>query len=477
MVGTGDDLQLDETEGEDEGGLIPYAPDFTPATLGKTLGEDKLLKWLLDQAASAGLKGALQDVIANKCLSHIAEEKNRRDMASHVVQALGNYALIDADEDNKISLTTAGAAIGATANAERDAAFARHILAMCGGYRLIEAIQRYELRGTKPNMEVLNEELGQHPTSKNISTMRAWLARAGVVSKTGAYAVNARGLASVVGPGVTQMLGLDPAQVEFILAARVLAAQTGSPLLEAPDVRKLAETRAPDVRIPSKALGSFVRRLIDHGLVEAVERGKGKGGTRVNLKLSVKGIKLTDDQIRLLLAQSAAGFMLSELGTLKEALAVLDAGHAEQRGHAGERLAVHMCLMLGLRVTGWRNRLPVEVDLTAERVVGFAYQRWHIQVKNIDGDLSSDRVDREIGAAAGTGATHLLFIVPRGGITSAARAEAVTKSRLTPLHIFWLTGDVLKSTDPVVLVRSIEGQQAALVREKRNEAERRERLP
>lgn len=255
VAGTGDDLQLDDAEGEEEDGLIPYAPDFTPATLGKTIGQDNLLKWLLDQAAGAGLKGALHDVIADKCLSHIDEEKNRRDMASHVVQALGNYALIDIDEDNKVTLTAAGTTVRAASNTDRDAAFARHILAMCGGYRLVEAIQRYELRGTKPNMEVLNDELGQHPTSKNISTMRAWLARAGVISKTGAYAVISDGLAAVVGAGVTQMLGLDPAQVEFVLAARVLAAQTGSQLLEAPDVRKLAETRAPDVKIPSKALG------------------------------------------------------------------------------------------------------------------------------------------------------------------------------------------------------------------------------
>ncbi len=460
MADTGDDLSL--AEGDDDSGLIPYGPDFTPATLGKTIGADRLLKWLLNTAATAPTKTALQDAIVDHCLRHIDDKANRRDMASHVVQGLGNYLLIDVDEENRVSLTSAGEAIRAASDDERDVVFARHILSMCGGYRLVEAIQRYELRGTQPTMELLNEELGQHPTEKNISTMRAWLSRARVISKTGPYSVNADGLVAVVGSGVTQMLGLDRAQVEFLLAARVLAVQIGSDTLEGPDIKKLAETRAPDVKIPSKALGSFVKRLMDRGLVEAVVRARGKGGTRTNLRLTIEAVRLADAQVRLFLEQSAAGFLLSELGTLSDALAALAQGTAEERGRAGERLAVHICLMLGLRVTGWRERMPVEVDLTAERVVGFAYQRWHVQVKNIDGDLNADRVDREIGAAAGTGATHLLFVVPRGGISAAARAEAVMKSRLTSLHIY---------------VRQLEGEQTVLVREKRNEAERRERLP
>ncbi|MCC7071749.1 MAG: hypothetical protein IT383_10525 [Deltaproteobacteria bacterium] len=475
MTVTDDDL-LDE-EGEDESGLIPYAPDFTPATLGKTIGDDKILKWLLDEAASAGTKPVLHDVIADKCLSHIQGKPNRRDMASHVVQGLRNYQLVDVDDENKITLSQAAEAIRAAKPADRDIVFAQHILTACGGFRVVEAIQRYEVRGSHPTMELLNEELGRHPTEKSISSIRAWLARAGVMSAKGPYAVIPAGLAAVVGHGALQMLGLDPAEVEFLLAARVLTAQTGSALLEAPDVRMLAEARAPHVRIPSKALGSFVRRLMDQGLVDAVKRKKGKGGTRVNLKLTMKGTSLTDDQIRLLLEQSAAGYALSELGTFSDALADLAKGTAEQRGHAGEKLAVHLCLMLGLRVVGWRDRLPVEVDLTAERDVGLTYQRWHVQVKNIDGDLSADRVDREIGAAAGTGATHLLFVVPRGGVTGAARAEAMTKSRLTPMHIFWLTADTMATANLGSLLRHLEGQQAVIVREKRNEAERRERLP
>jgi hypothetical protein len=467
--------ELDFEEPTQQGGLIPYAPDFTPSTLGKHLSEDKVLEWLLSAAKRCDFRSALATDIGSTCLAHIDDPTNRRDMASHVVQALGNYQLIDVDEYDRVTLTAAGKSLLDAPGDQRDAQFARHILSMCGGYRLVEAIQRHELRGSRPTMESLNRELGLHPTEKSISSMRAWLAKAGVLSGRGTYSVFGDALAALVGSGVTRMLGMSPAQVEFLLAARILNLQTGGDALEAPDVKRLAETRAPNVPVPSKALGSFVRRLVDAGHVELVERARGKGGTRVCLRLTLGACELTDDQIRSLLAQSDAGMALADLGTIEGALAELAANSAEQRGRAGERVAVHICLMLGLRVTGWRNRLPVEVDLTAEREVGFSYQRWHVQVKNIDGDLTADRVDREIGASAGTGATHILFVVPRGGITLAARAEALMKSRLTHLHIYWLLADSLGASTPIAMIRALENQQAVVVREKRREAERRER--
>jgi hypothetical protein len=140
-------------------------------------------------------------------------------------------------------------------------------------------------------------------------------------------------------------------------------------------------------------------------------------------------------------------------------------------------LAVHASLMLGVRVVGWRTRAPVEIDLTAERTCALTYQRWHVQVKNTEGDVDSDRVDREIGAAAGTGATHLLFVVPRAGLTAPARAEIDAKNKLTHLHIFVLTQPSFGTPVKVAtLLRELRGQEARLARIKRTEAERRERL-
>jgi hypothetical protein len=140
-------------------------------------------------------------------------------------------------------------------------------------------------------------------------------------------------------------------------------------------------------------------------------------------------------------------------------------------------LAIHVCLMLDLTVLNWRHRLPVEVDLIAERSVALSYQRWHIQVKNTAFDLDADRVDREVGAAAGTGATHILFVVPRAALSSPARAEIVAKTRLTHLHIFWLAREAFEP-DPQLgpMLRELRGQQAFITRLKRAEAERRQKV-
>lgn len=467
----------EELVGPDEESVIPYGPDFTAETLGKVIGKDKVLGWLLAEADRLKLRDQLQESIGSACLGHIDARANRRDMASHVVQALGNYDLIDVQDDDTVTLTKVGRLLLATTGSARDDEFARHILSSCGGLRLVEAIQAFELSNQAPTMEALNDRLGQHPTSKNISTMRHWLARAGVLTDKGGYAVSDARLAELLGPGVRQLIGLSSAEVEFILAARVHVAQTGKKVFDAPDVKLLAESRAPDVRIPSKALGGFVQNLVNAGLLVSPGTTKGKGGARTSASLALKGVELAEEQIRSFLQQSVAGFYLADLKPLRVVLEGLAVGNTDQRGHWGEMLGVHVCLMLGLKVVGWRNRLPVEIDLTAERVAAMSYQRWHIQVKNIEGQLDSDRVDREIGAAAGTGATHLLFLVPRGGVTQPARAEMLAKSKLTHLHILSVHADTLELATPNAIVESLKGQLATLVRIKRLEAGRRELLP
>ncbi|MBK8591148.1 MAG: hypothetical protein IPN77_18875 [Sandaracinaceae bacterium] len=61
-------------------------PDFTPATLGKTLGEDAVLEWLLRTADNLGTKAELSRAVQANGLTHIEDAKSRRDMASGVIQ-------------------------------------------------------------------------------------------------------------------------------------------------------------------------------------------------------------------------------------------------------------------------------------------------------------------------------------------------------------------------------------------------------
>jgi hypothetical protein len=139
-------------------------------------------------------------------------------------------------------------------------------------------------------------------------------------------------------------------------------------------------------------------------------------------------------------------------------------------------LAIHLCLALGLRVESWRSRAPeAEIDLMAERSIGLSYQRWAIQVKNTGGKVDSDRIDREVGAAAGSGTTHLLFIAPRTTLTEPAQREAMARSRLTSLHVYFLDEKAFPGEVSVnFILDQLTRQQHLLAMAKRHEARRRQ---
>ena len=132
--------------------------------------------------------------------------------------------------------------------------------------------------------------------------------------------------------------------------------------------------------------------------------------------------------------------------------------------------------MLRLSVRSWRKRAPhAEIDLVAERLNGITYERWAVQVKNTDGNLDTDQVDREIGATVGLGISHILFVVPRAQATQPALGEISTKSRQTPLHIFILTAPMLKEKRAEPVLAHLRRQARQLADEKREEANARER--
>ncbi len=469
------------TEVTDDRALVPYAPDFTPSTLGKVLGEDRVLPWLLETIRDLQERRAIATEIAAKGLGHVGGQtdekalRNRRDMASHVLGGLAGYRLTRETYDGQLALTEIGAAVLAASPVERDRLFARHIITSCNGHRLLDVIREYGLRGEEPSLEDLAEVLDRNLTAKSVSTMRAWLARAGVFGRSG-YRIHEDVVSELLGSEAEKLLGITAVELEFVLAARAIEHESGSESVRASDAADLAETRRPDVRIPRKSLGSFVAGLIKREVAEHVENVSGKGGSARVLKLTARASNLADDELRSLLGQSKTAYNLRTLLPLAALRDKLNVGTAEERGWIGEMLAVHACLMLGLKVVAWRSRAPgAEIDLLAERVVGLSFQRWAIQVKNTDLDLDADRVDREIGASVGVGVTHILFIVPRASLTGAAEREITVRSRLTELHIYALTREVFDGEiSGPRFTYSLKAQAERLARYKRDEALRRE---
>ena len=293
------------------------------------------------------------------------------------------------------------------------------------------------------------------------------------------YRVDRATFQRIVGETYDRWAGLERRQVEFLFSARISTLQHGKVLLHGPDVAKHTRNRVPGVKVPAKALSGFVKQLDRRGLIELDgDMGRGRGGTRTAFRLTEAALKLTDEMLEGLLSQVSLGFPISNLRTLSQLFGELDTGRAERLGDVGEQLAIHVCLLLGLRVIGRNIRAPhAEIDVLADRLADFAYQRWAIQVKNIRTaqNVDIDRIDRELGAASGTGITHILFFVPRSSLTTAARAEMMAKNAFTPLHIYYIDADSMRggvsSTD---LLRVLVAQAREVATLKRGEAERRE---
>ena len=452
--------------------LVPYAPDFTPALLGRRVGEEKVLPWLLGYSVQNPTRSELQEEIVENGFFHIKGERNRRDMASHVIQGLRNYGLITT-EDEIVRLTDAGQRVYMVEGAEQDRVFAAHILLNCGGLRFVDEIRRFELRGETPSMEDLSF-LDRHQTSKSLSTMRAWLSRAGVCPRKGAYSVRQSALADVIGERTELLFGLTATEAEFVFAARLMMIQSGKEEMAAASVVSLAEQRNPDVRFRRKSLGGLLSALENKGLVEMTGRQSGSGGAKLVFKLRWQGIEFGESELRR--ACSQVDLSIVELKPLTEIRTNLAIGDSYELGRLGEMLGIHACLALGLRNIQWRQRAPhAEIDLLADRTAALSYQRWAVQVKNTGGDLSADRVDREVGVTVGSGVTHILFLTPRARLSRPAHAEIVHRCRLTGLHMFFLdksTFDQIDSISGMHKALALQAQDLATI--KQQEAVRRE---
>lgn len=467
---------MDDTEG-----YVPYAPDLTPSTLGKAIGEDRVLSYLLELADSSPSKGEFINQVIEDCLSHIPNAKDRRDMASHVLQGLRNYLLVEEDKDGTLAATPIGKRLASLPVEEQSRELALHILTDCNGLRFCEAILQFELRGELPTMEDLcHVGLDRHPTSKSISTMKVWLQRGGVLKPGRRYRVDRRAMSELLGGAYEGFAGLSPREAEFIFAARLYGIQHDQEVLSAPDVAKLTRVRRPDTRIPSKGLQGFLKSLEEKGLVTRTrEMQRGWGGTRVAFRLTDTASLLSEERLRSLMSQVGLGYPVVRMRPLSELLENLDTGQAQKIGDAGEQLAIHICLMLGLRVLGRNIRAPLaEIDVLAERTSGLTYQRWAIQVKNITSTtkVDIDRIDRELGAVAGTGITHVLFFLPRSCTTGYAKAELLKKNALTPLHLYVLDAEAV-GDEPTAstLIKELEAQAKLIAQLKTDESSRRER--
>lgn len=479
MTEPGDEPETEPTQADAGPGseLVPWARAFPPPELAKKVGEKAVLAWLLRAVVEHPDRAKFIEHVRHSAFAHIkGKPQNAKDMARHVMTSMEGYGLIEID-DQTLRLTPVALDLLEAPDDRRADRFARHILTSCNGNRLLDLIREYDLRGEKATLEALAEALDRHATGTSVAFMRGWLARAGIFVGD-SYRINEEAVDRVLGGDVERLLGLSRAQLEFVIAARAIEHAEGRSEIQATEAVTVAQARVPELRIPRKTLAGFVKRLAEAGVVTTGSAAKGAGGQRSTFRLVARASTLADDELRRLLDQKRAGYDLNELHPLSKLNELLATGTAEERGNYGEMLAVHLCLMLGLRVLAWRSRAPgAEIDLVADRVTAMSYQRWAIQVKNVTEDVGADRVDREIGAVAGVGVTHILFVVPRGQVSEPGVREMEVRSRLTSLHIYALTRNVLANRPTLEqLVDTLRRQTATIARMKQDEARRREEV-
>jgi site-specific DNA-methyltransferase (cytosine-N4-specific) len=296
--------------------------------------------------------------------------------------------------------------------------FAIHILTNLEGLLLARLIENIRARGEQVTLEYLGEALNDlgiqiPPNSTYISTMRAWLAQAGVFRSSG-YEVNWEviyNLLNVDADIIDELYQLTPAQKHFLLSLVSLDVRDFTPS------NKIAKhTRSVyKISLTSKNLVKDVLAPLEMlGLVETRKTTTGRGAKPHDVQLTEKGA----NEILKPLVNNIA--KLTELTSaelnrpFEDVVSDLAAKNKHVKGVALELFAVWICRLLGLRFSKWRLRHyqatgggEVDVLAASEKIV---YSRWQIQCKNQKSPVGVDVIAKEVGLTFLTKADIIMVI-------------------------------------------------------------------
>jgi site-specific DNA-methyltransferase (cytosine-N4-specific) len=251
------------------------------------------------------------------------------------------------------------------------------------------------------------------PNSTYISTMRSWLAQAGVFHPTG-YEVNwdvIYNLLNIDADTIDDLYQLTTEQKYFLLSMVNLDVREFTPS------NKIAKhTRSVyKVRLTTKNLVKDVLQpLWQLGLIETRKTTTGRGAKPHDVKLSEKG---TNEILRPLVDNLASitEFTSSEINRpFEDIVAELHDDNINVRGKALELFAVWIIRLLGLRFSKWRLRSyeatgggEVDVLAASDKIV---YSRWQIQCKNQRSAVGIDVITKEVGLTFLTKADIIMVI-------------------------------------------------------------------
>ena len=435
--------------------------------------------------ASEPTRDTLQQAIRAKYFEGHGRDLGQRDQNS---KTMAMNCLLSMNAYGLIQLTNGGTTYHVTQLArdllsvkgnpkETYRRFAVHILTNLEGLILARLIERIRARGEKPTLEYLGEEMNElgrriPPNSTYISTMREWLAQAGVFRSKG-YEVNwdvIYTLLKVDKDIIDELYQLPPEQKHFLLSMVSLDQRDFVPS------NKIAKhTRSVyKVRLTTKNLVKDVLEPLEEiGLIEMRKTTLGRGAKPHDVRLTQKSI----NEILLPLLNNLAD--LTEMTStdlnrpFEEVVAELKHEDKYVRGIALELLAVWVIRLLGLRFSKWRLRQAeatgnAEVDVMAasDKIV---YSCWQIQCKNhAKASVDVDVIAKEVGLSFVTQA-DVIMVVTTTEFTSSAVTFAHQVSDNSRYYVILLEGEdierIIKDKTLIVDILNLKARRTFAKRE------------
>lgn len=385
---------------------FPYGDQFEPS---KTPLIDLLELCLAHQPDRMNLQKAIRaEFFEGHGKDPAARDDNSNKMAMNCLLSLNAYRLIRLAKDGKeYAVTALSRRLFSLKNDQEELfrQFAVHILKDLEGLLLARLIENIRARGEQVTLEYIGEELNDiglkiPPNSTYVSTMRSWLAQAGVFRSKG-YEVNwdvIYGLLKVDQDIIDELYQLTPEQKHFLLSLVNLDARDFMPSNKA-----AKHTRSVyKIRLTTKNLVKDILEPLETvGLIATRKTTTGRGAKPHDVKLTEKGTK----EIFKPLIENLAD--LTELNstelnrTFDDVVTELASEDKYVKGIALELFAVWIIRLLGLRFSAWRLRHyqstgggEVDVMAASDKIV---YNRWQIQCKNQKTSVGIDVIAKEVG--------------------------------------------------------------------------------
>lgn len=440
---------------------IPYGDQFSPTQI------DDFPEALGIIHDHAGDRDRIVNEIAEAFFSeHGATssepEAERRKLAGNAVIAMKQYGLLD--EDDYIPTELASELMGLTDQPEElYERFAKHILLKCRGLEVVETIEVMQRAGEKITLPTLRARLEQRglyvpPTTVYISTIRQWLARAGIFDSEAGwprmYDVDRSRLEEILGVGtdvIDELTHLNRQQRDYLRALAHLAKEGP---FNASKVAYQASTLY-GVQYDRKNLPQTVLFPLEElGYIEPRKTTKGRGAKPYEVTRTEKFHREITEPLLQAAAKKAGLVPKDMFVSLEEILADMESPDTYVKGRALELLAIHLGWLLDLDFKGWRTRsadtggAEVDVILEGARLI---FSRWQVQAKNTpDSNVRLGDVAKEVGLSLTFIYSNVVMMVTTGGFTEKAYEYTNHVLSKNNLNIVLLHGAELEaiSRDP-----------------------------